>query len=316
MMVRHLPSKAIRHMLGLVAVAISSGAFGAQFPAVGASAFALDEPPAPMVSGPPEAVEFRHMDGEARVFITLGDQAEIGRRKPPGRFIADFAHPVLSPGRNYRLDVIDIAPRIAVIGLPTLRTDFPIARAVKSDSNVARLTLNFTDAPVRSVLQRIAEVANVNLVANDSVQGTMSLRLVNVPWTRALEVVLETRELGQRRHGDVIWVAPAAEMAAVECRGYCGCLANPGEAAALVTDYFQVKHADAHEIAALIMGASEQSDALGSLGKQGRELRSRWLSPRGSVTYDERTNTLLINDTVDKIKEIFALVALLDREAE
>ncbi|MEM1081184.1 MAG: type IV pilus secretin PilQ, partial [Pseudomonadota bacterium] len=162
-----------------------------------------------------------------------------------------------------------------------------------------RITLNFQDIAVRSVLQLIADISDLNIVVSDSVTGNLTLRLTNVPWDQALDIVLETRNLDMRESGNVRWVAPTAEIAARE-QQILSARAALQELEPLRTVMIPVSYADSEALADLITASS---------GEEGVGL----LSDRGSVTLDQRTNTLLVTDTAAQIENIQALVAELDR---
>lgn len=167
-----------------------------------------------------------------------------------------------------------------------------------------RVTFNFQDIPVRSVLQLIADVSNLNIVVADSVQGNVTLRLTNVPWDQALDLILDTKNLDQRRNGNVIWIAPTAEIAARE-QELLRALQEKRELEPLQTAIISVSYADATDLSELI-------EASGT-GSSGGETSAGLLSDRGSVSVDERTNTLLITDTAERIVDIRNLVLELDR---
>ena len=145
-----------------------------------------------------------------------------------------------------------------------------------------KVTFNFQDIPVRSVLQLIADVSDLNIVVADSVQGNLTLRLTNVPWDQALDIVMDARNLDMRKNGNVLWIGPTAEIAARE-------------------QQLLQAQMDRRIIRDLIMESTSSVETEYGL-----------LSERGSVTVDERTNTLLITDTAEKILEIRDLVAELD----
>jgi hypothetical protein len=211
----------------------------------------------------------------------------------------------------HRIDVDDIRMRFE--GPITLQAAAPVDATAGAENPAPRITQDFKDIPVRTVLARIAEVAGLSFVAADAVRGNMSLRLINVPWPRALEVVLRQQGLDQRRRDKVIWIAPAVEIARSEGGCGTGCCAYP---APLVTEYIQIEHAEASEIAALIDSSTRQPTPSESIGGEPPQQRQTLLSLRGSVTFDQRTNTLLINDTLEKVAEIRRLVASLDRADE
>jgi type IV pilus assembly protein PilQ len=157
-----------------------------------------------------------------------------------------------------------------------------------------RLTLNFQDIDTRAVLQLLADASGQNIVVSDSVSGNVTLRLQNVPWDQALDIVLKTKGLDKRKEGNVIIVAPQAELATRE-KAELAAHKDVQELAPLRSEYLQVNYAKAQDMAALI---KSQNNSM--------------LSSRGSVAVDERTNTLLLLDTADKLADIRRLVATLD----
>jgi len=168
-----------------------------------------------------------------------------------------------------------------------------------------RITLNFQDIPVRSVLQLIADISDLNIVVSDSVSGNLTLRLQNVPWDQALDIVLETRNLAMRESGNVRWVAPAEEIAARE-QQILRARAERQTLEPLRTVMIPVSYAKADALAELIRSSTSSAGAEGSGGVG-------LLSPRGSATIDQRTNTLLVTDTSEHIQRVRDLVAELDR---
>lgn len=157
-----------------------------------------------------------------------------------------------------------------------------------------RLSLNFQNIEVRAVLQLIADFTEKNLVASDTVGGNVTLRLKNVPWDQALDIILKARGLGKRDIGNVMMVAPQEEIAARE-KLELESQQQIEELAPLRTEFMQVNYAKASDIAALI-----------------KDDQNNLLSERGNVTIDERTNTLLVQDTGDKLAEIRSVVEALD----
>ncbi|WP_294068093.1 type IV pilus secretin family protein [Silanimonas sp.] len=174
------------------------------------------------------------------------------------------------------------------------------------------VTFNFQDVPVRTILQLIAEESNLNIVAADTVQGNLTLRLVNVPWDQALDVVLRARSLDQRRDGNVVWVAPQTEIAAFEsAREQARIdLASKSE---LINELIPINYANAQEIATLLTEGSKSAQGGGG---GGTNIERGFLSPRGSVSFDTRSNTLLVADTAQKVQSIRELVAVLDRPVD
>ncbi|HET6912410.1 MAG TPA: type IV pilus secretin PilQ [Rhodanobacteraceae bacterium] len=174
-----------------------------------------------------------------------------------------------------------------------------------------KVTFNFQDIPVRSVLQLLADVSGTNIVASDSVQGNVTLRLVNVPWDQALDVILRAKNLDKRTDGNVIWVAPQQELAAYE-QNVAEARLKELDNAALVSDYIPISYGKASDIAKLLTSSSLTNQA----GGGGTNTQRGFLSSRGSVTFDDRTNTLLVNDTPEKVQEIRQLVAVLDKPVQ
>ncbi len=166
-----------------------------------------------------------------------------------------------------------------------------------------KLSLNFQDIEVRAVLQLIADFTSLNLVASDTVSGRITLRLQNVPWDQALDLVLKTKGLDKRQNGNVLMVAPAAEIAERE-RQEIENNKQIEELAPLQTEYIRIRYADAREMYKLF----------GSEGSGGGDevATTSLLSPRGSVIVDERTNSLLVTETAQKLQEFRRVVRLLD----
>lgn len=171
------------------------------------------------------------------------------------------------------------------------------------------VSFNFQDIPVRSLLQLIADASQLNIVVADSVQGNVTLRLNNVPWDQALDIVLRSKQLDQRRRGDVIWVAPAAEIAELEQKKL-EAISKKQELEPLDNIFIQVNYAKAEDLANLIRGEA------GGQGGGGGGGTNKLLSDRGSVTFDERTNTLLVTDVPDRLRVIQNLVDTLDRSVQ
>jgi type IV pilus assembly protein PilQ len=160
-----------------------------------------------------------------------------------------------------------------------------------------RISLNFQDIEVRAVLQLIADFTELNLVASDTVSGRITLRLQNVPWDQALELVLKTKGLDKRQVGNVLMVAPAAEIAERE-RQQIEANKQIAELAPLQSEFVRIRYAKAGEVVALFKAGSEEGGTL--------------ISPRGSVIVDQRTNSLIITDTAAKLAEIRDLIELVD----
>ncbi len=284
-----------------------------------------------------EAIDFRRSpDGASRVIVDLDRSGAnltvserstglridiLGARLQSDQFrrldVVDFATPVqmITPeqrGENTRLFleiagpfehlayqsgnqiVVEVNRPAEEVALEERELQFFGEREYEGD----RITLNFQDIEVRSVLQLLADVSNRNIVVSDSVTGSLTLRLTNVPWDQALDIVLETKNLDMRESGNVTWVAPIEEIAARE-QQVLRARADRQTLEPLRTVMLPISYANASDLAALVTVS------------QGEE--TGMLSERGSVSVDERTNTLLVTDTIDRIDEVRALVIELDR---
>jgi type IV pilus assembly protein PilQ len=275
-------------------------------------------------------IDFRRgVDGAGQVLVELSDPGTpVDVRQEGGRIIVEFQGTTLPNELLRRLDVIDFATPVATIdalradgdtqlvvtassdyeqvayqsdNLFTLELKTPVERIAaggvfdeEREYTGERLTLNFQDLDTRAVLQILADTSGQNIVVSDTVQGSVTLRLQNVPWDQALDILLTTKGLDMRRNGNVIIVAPAEEIAAREQADLQARQAIQ-DLEPLRSEFLQVNYAKASELADLIRGAG-----------------SRMVSDRGSVTVDPRTNTLLVYDTAASIENIRRLVSALD----
>jgi type IV pilus assembly protein PilQ len=275
-----------------------------------------------------EKVDFRRgADGAGRILVrTSSAGAQASLKQEGGRIVVDFPRTAVGEDQARRYDVVDFATPVSsfdVTGSPTgarivvtaageyeqmaYQTDRDYVLEVRPRPKAAvvdptkkeykgeRLTLNFQDIETRAVLQLLAETSGQNIVVSDTVQGNVTLRLQNVPWDQALDIVLRTKGLDKRQEGNVIYVAPAEELAAREKQMLESQKAMT-ELAPVRTEYLQVNYAKASDLAALIRTQGKAS----------------LLSERGSVSIDERTNTLLLQDTADRLADIRRLVSTLD----
>lgn len=314
-------------------------------PAAAASSSASSSVTQPVVS----QVDFRRgSNGEGRVLISFDkDGAGTDLRKEGNKLIVDLFDVTLSNDLPIRLDVTDFATPVQFIetreraggARMEIQTGgaiehmayqtgnelvIEVAKAnIKDDErkklgepaeyNGTPVTFNIQDIPVRSALQLIADVSELNIVVADSVSGNVTLRLVNVPWDQALDIILQAKGLDKRKQGNVVWIAPTAEIAQREQAIEDARIALE-DRAELVTEYIPINYGNAEEIAKLLTEKTLESEQQ-SQGNQ-QAVQRGFLSKRGSVTFDKRTNTLLVNDTVDKIRELKSLIALLDRPVD
>ncbi|WP_313161210.1 type IV pilus secretin PilQ family protein [Stenotrophomonas sp.] len=218
--------------------------------------------------------------------------------------------------------VVEISPRQALpaTGAITATTVTQAAAAVGQRGYSGKpVTFNFQDVPVRTVLQLIAEESNLNVVASDSVEGNVTLRLINVPWDQALDIVLRAKGLDKRRDGGVIWVAPQPELAKFEQDKEDARIAIENRED-LITDYIQINYHNAAQIfkalteAKGIGGGGGSGSGSGS-GTSGQE-DSGFLSSRGRIVADERTNTLMISDIPKKVARMRELINVIDRPVD
>ena len=237
----------------------------------------------------------------------------------------EFESMAYQSGNEY---IVEIVPRASTTGVAKAKAAAPAmgapAMGAASSASTVRysgkpVTFNFQDVPVRTVLQLIAEESNLNIVAADTVQGNVTLRLINVPWDQALDIVLQAKSLDKRRSGNVVWVAPQKEIAQFE-QDKEDARINLENRAETVTEYIPVNYASAEDIAKLLTEQSLSSQGAGgggggSSGQGGQQDRG-FLSPRGSLSYDKRTNTLLAIDIPQRVANIRNLVQQLDKPVD
>ncbi|MDN5665147.1 MAG: type IV pilus secretin PilQ [Psychrobacter celer] len=169
------------------------------------------------------------------------------------------------------------------------------------------LSMEFQDVEIRSVLDILAQFTEMNIVASDSVAGNITLRLINVPWDQALDIILKSKNLGKRENGNVILVAPATELAEQEARELEAQQAVESFAP-LRTEYIRLSYAKAQDVLTLISQGSGSSGGSSNRADDNNSL----LSNRGTVTVDERTNTLIVKDVADSIENIHKLISKID----
>jgi type IV pilus assembly protein PilQ len=293
-------------------------------------------------------VDFRRgKTGEGRVVVSFsGPGAAADLKREGDRIVLDIPNVKLPPNLAKRLDVLDFATPVQFIETHSrgggVRLDItaqppfeqlayqtgneyvveiaPKREDVKAKSknaepvfNGSRVTFNFQNIPTRSVLQLIADVSDLNIVVADSVQGDVTLRLINVPWDQALHIVLQAKGLDQRKQGNVIWVAPQKEISDRE-QALADARLQMEDKVELLSDFIPISYGNAKDIAALLTQESKGNQQAGGGGGQSQQ--RGFLSQRGTVSYDDRTNTLLVSDTPQKVLEIRQLIAVLDRPVQ
>ncbi|MEG1709199.1 MAG: type IV pilus secretin PilQ family protein [Acinetobacter sp.] len=178
-----------------------------------------------------------------------------------------------------------------------------------------KISLDFQDIEVRRVLQLLADFTEINMVTADTVQGNITLRLKDVPWDQALDIILKTKSLDKRRNGNVIWIAPVTELIKSE-EEEAKAIAQSVKLAPLQTEYIQLSYAKAVDIEKLItQGKNSSNGSNRSSGSGADSLGDSvggLLSPRGTISTDPRTNTIIVNDTSVKIDQIRKMIDLLD----
>ena len=175
-----------------------------------------------------------------------------------------------------------------------------------------KISLDFQDIEVRRLLQLLADFTGINMVASDTVQGNITLRLKDVPWDQALDIIMKTKNLDKRRNGNVIWIAPVAELIKSE-EEEAKAIAQSIKLSPIQTDYIQLSYAKSADVLKLLEDSrdSKGGESNRTAGSDSLALESL-LSARGSAVSDSRTNTLIINDRQQNIDKIRRMIDLLD----
>ncbi len=303
-------------------------------------------------------IDFRRSEaGGGSLTIDLNDDSvTIDTRERDGEIVVDMLGATLPPELERRLDVVDFATPVQTIDafqnadnvrlviIPTGKYQHlsfqagnrftlvvdPIiqtAEDLKAEADAElgyageRLSINFQKIEVRAALAVIADFTGINFVTSDSVQGEITINLQDVPWDQALDVIMKTKGLAKRENGNVIWVAPAQEIAKIE-EDELKANAVVAEFAPLVSEIIQINYAKAKDIADVIKSIKVvrqgQTAASGFTGGASafnvtETDKNSLLTARGSVTVDERTNSLLVQDIAEKIKELRQVITKLDK---
>ncbi len=286
-------------------------------------------------------VDFRRgSEGAGRVIVDLpSTQVGVDIRQQGQSLVVEFLRSTLPEKLRRRLDVADFGTpvqsistfqsgdRVRMVVEPkgswehsAYQTDNQFVlevRPMKADPNKLvqgpgfsgeKLSLNFQNIEVRALLQVIADFTNFNVVTSDSVTGTVTLRLKDVPWDQALDIILQSKGLGVRKNGNVLWIAPKEELAnreqvELESRRKIADL-EPTR-----TQAFQLNYTKAETIAQSLVGSALVAQAVDNGTGQNS---GRILSPRGSVIFEQRTNQLFVTDIPSKLEEIQAMIAKID----
>jgi type IV pilus assembly protein PilQ len=284
-------------------------------------------------------VDFRRTEnGGGTVLLNISNpKVSVDIEKSASGIVVNFSDTNIAANLQRRLDVLDFATpvktiesisegdnttiAIDIVGeydylayqadnqyVITVNSLTPAQAAARQDRFKfvgEKLSLNFQDIQVRAVLEIIADVTGLNLVASDTVQGNITLRLDNVPWDQALELVLKSKSLDKRLVGNVLLVAPAAEIAERE-RQEIETRNQLEELAPLRTEFIRIRYASASDIFELFKSS-------GSTGaEEGSKSTAGILSNRGTAIVDERTNSIILTETESKITEFLALIEKLD----
>ena len=287
----------------------------------------------------------RGSDGEGQVVIDLkGSTTPVDVKQQGSKIVVRVLGNKIPAHLSRRLNVNDFATPVSTIdaqndgsnGLITIQSNGsfeymayqaedkltislkrpedknPMKSKASSAYTGKKISLDFQDIEVRRVLQLLADFTGINMVASDTVQGNITLRLEDVPWDQALDIIMKTKNLDKRRNGNVIWIAPVAELIKSE-EDEAKAIAQSIKLAPIQTDYIQLSYAKAADVLKLL---EDSRDAKGSVsnrtaGSDSLALESL-LSSRGSVVSDSRTNTLIVNDTSQNIDKIRKMIDLLD----
>ena len=286
---------------------------------------------------PIQGVDFRRgSDGSGRVVVSLSNsQVGVDLRQEGKGLTVDFLRTALPENLRRKLDVADFGTPVQTITTTQqgdrvrMRID-PLGdwehSAYQSDNQFVlevrqkkvdaskltqgpgysgeKLSLNFQNIEVRSLLQVIADFTNFNIVTSDTVTGALTLRLKDVPWDQALQIIMDAKGLGMRKSGSVLWIAPKDEIDARTKRDYEAAM-EIQKLEPLRTQGFQLNYAKAADILTQITTSS--GGATGGTGTS-----TRFLSARGSAISEPRTNQLFVTDTPSKLEEMKALLATLD----
>ncbi len=319
---------------GAVAAAAVAAAPAGAAPAAQATTFAPSQNREPLAL---REIDFRRgVDGAGRVVVTLpNNQVGVDIRQQGTGLLVEFPRTTVPDSMRKRLDVTDFGTpvqtvtttqsgdRVRMLIEPRGNwehsayqsdTQFVVeVRPVRVDPNKLtqgpgyqgeKLSLNFQNIEVRSLLQVIADFTNFNVVTSDTVTGNLTLRLKDVPWDQALDIILQAKGLGLRKSGNVIWIAPKDELAIKE-QADLEAGKKKAELEPLRTQSFQLNYTKADEVAKGLTGQ-------GTTGGGSSSTSTRILSPRGSVIADQRTNQLFVNDIPSKLEEVQTLIGRID----
>lgn len=290
-------------------------------------------------------VDFRRgRNGEGRIIVDLSDSSTgIDIRQQGRTLVVDFLKTAVPRNLERRLDVADFATPVTTIdtfsqggntrmvieprGLwehsayqadnrfileikPVQEDPNKLIQGSRQGYKGEKLSLNFQNVEVRAVLQVIADFTGLNIITSDTVTGSLTLRLKDIPWDQALDIIMQTKGLDMRKNGNVVLIAPREELAVKE-KQQLEARQQISDLEPLQTEMFQLNFQKAQAVKALLDGVSVSSTG-GAAGGATGGVRQRFLSARGSSVYDERTNVLFVQDTASRLEEVRRVIRQID----
>jgi type IV pilus assembly protein PilQ len=291
-------------------------------------------------------VDFRRgRNGEGRIIVDLSDNTTgIDIRQQGRTLVVDFLRTTLPRNLERRLDVADFATPVATIDTFSQRGDARMVieprglweysayqadnrfilevKPIQEDPNKLtqgtrqgykgeKLSLNFQNVEVRAVLQVIADFTGLNIITSDTVTGSLTLRLKDIPWDQALDIIMQTKGLDMRKNGNVVLIAPREELAVKE-RQQLESRLQISELEPLVTETFQLNYLKAQDFSAMISTNRQQALGAGAGQTPTTGGQGSILSKRGVAIVDPRTNILIVSDTPGRLDEVRRLIRQLD----
>jgi type IV pilus assembly protein PilQ len=283
-------------------------------------------------------VDFRRgSNGEGRIIVDLSDNSTgIDIRQQGRQLIVDFQKTSVPRNLQRRLDVADFNTPVTTVDTfeqngnarmsiepkgiweysayqaenrfiievkPVLDDPNKLVQGTRTGYKGEKLSLNFQNIEVRSVLQVIADFTGLNIVTSDTVTGSLTLRLKDVPWDQALDIILQTKGLDMRKNGNIVLIAPREELALKE-KQQLESQAQINDLEPLQTETFQLNYAKAADVVTLVTSSKS--------GGTGADAGGRFLSKRGSAFYDQRTNILFVTDIGSRLEEVRRVIRQID----
>ena len=291
-------------------------------------------------------VDFRRgPGGEGRIIVDLSDansgvdikqqgkvllvdflRTQVPRNLERKLDVSDFGTPVqtvdtTSQGANTRMVIeprglwehsaYQTDNRLIIEIKPIIEDPNKLTQGSRPGYKGEKLSLNFQDIAVRSVLQVIGDFTGLNIIVSDTVTGNVTLRLKDVPWDQALDLVMQARSLDMRKNGNVVWIAPKEELALKE-KQELEAKAQVADIEPLRTELFQLNYQKAEDVRRMLMTGVGSGGSSGGAAPAGGASGGGVLSKRGSATFDSRTNVLIVQDTPAKLDEVRTLIKRID----